>query len=46
VHGALLGLGWSAREAETAVGAVADQAGEIPDVPTLLRAALRTLSKA
>ena len=46
VHGALLGLGWSAREAEAAVGAVADQAGEIPDVPTLLRAALRTLSKA
>lgn len=46
VHGALLGLGWSAREAEAAVGAVADQAGDVPDVPTLLRAALRTLSKA
>ncbi|MGH3384017.1 MAG: Holliday junction branch migration protein RuvA [Nocardioidaceae bacterium] len=46
VHGALLGLGWSAREAELAVDAVADEAGDQPDVPTLLRSALRTLSKA
>jgi holliday junction DNA helicase RuvA len=45
IHSALLGLGWSSREAETAVAAVADQAGEAPDVPTLLRAALRTLSR-
>jgi Holliday junction DNA helicase RuvA len=46
VHSALLGLGWSSREAETAVAAVADRAGETPDVPMLLRAALRTLSRA
>jgi len=46
VHSALLNLGWSARDAESAVTAVADQAGDSPDVPTLLRAALRTLSKA
>jgi Holliday junction DNA helicase RuvA len=45
VHQALLGLGWSARDAETAVGAVADQAGAAPDVSALLRAALRTLAK-
>jgi holliday junction DNA helicase RuvA len=45
IRSALLGLGWSSREAETAVAAVADQAGEAPDVPTLLRAALRTLSR-
>jgi holliday junction DNA helicase RuvA len=45
VHQALLGLGWSARDAESAVGAVADQAGAAPDVSALLRAALRTLAK-
>jgi holliday junction DNA helicase RuvA len=46
VHQGLVGLGWPVREAERAVDAVADQAGEAPDVPALLRAALRTLSKA
>ncbi len=52
VHGALLGLGWSVREAEDAVLAVAPQAeadlaaGAAPDVAALLRAALRTLSRA
>jgi holliday junction DNA helicase RuvA len=45
VHQALLGLGWSARDAESAVSAVADQAGTSPDVSALLRAALRTLAK-
>jgi holliday junction DNA helicase RuvA len=45
VHQALLGLGWSARDAESAVSAVADQAGASPDVSALLRAALRTLAK-
>ena len=49
VRHALVGLGWSAREAEDAVAAVApDPAGPdadgAPDVPTLLRAALRVLS--
>ena len=46
VHQGLVGLGWPAREAEKAVEAVADQAGPAPDVPSLLRAALQTLSKA
>jgi Holliday junction DNA helicase RuvA len=46
VHQGLVGLGWPVREAERAVDAVADQAGEAPDVPALLRAALRSLSKA
>ena len=45
VHHALLGLGWSARDAESAVDAVSDQAGDSPDVSVLLRAALRTLAK-
>ena len=46
VQEGLIGLGWSAREAATAVDSVADQAGQQPDVGALLRAALRTLSKA
>lgn len=49
VHTGLVGLGWSAKEAERAVDAVApeaDQAPGDPDVAGLLRAALRTLSKA
>ncbi len=45
VHSALLGLGWSAREADEAVAAVSDQAGDDPDVAVLLRAALQTLSR-
>ena len=48
VHGALVGLGWSVREADQAVHAVAPQAGPdagAADVPVLLRAALRTLSR-
>jgi holliday junction DNA helicase RuvA len=46
VQQGLVGLGWSAKEADKAVEAVSDQAGSSPDVPALLRAALRTLSKA
>ena len=50
VHGGLVGLGWSAKEADKAVDAVAPDAehadGSAPDVAGLLRAALRTLSKA
>jgi holliday junction DNA helicase RuvA len=42
----LVGLGWSAKDADRAVESVADQAGDAPDVGALLRAALRTLSKA
>ena len=47
VHAGLVGLGWSGKEADRAVDAVATEAGEgTPDVGSLLRAALRTLSKA
>ncbi|TWG97269.1 Holliday junction DNA helicase subunit RuvA [Nocardioides sp. J9] len=47
VHQGLVGLGYNAKDAEKAVDAVADQAdGNAPDVGALLRAALRTLSKA
>ena len=42
------GLGWSAKEADRAVAEVAPEAEQMatPDVARLLRAALRTLSKA
>jgi holliday junction DNA helicase RuvA len=52
VQAGLIGLGWSAKEADRAVGDVADEAEQMvtdsgaPDVAALLRAALRTLSKA
>ncbi len=49
VHAGLVGLGWSGKEADKAVDAVAPQAEQAdgaPDVAALLRAALRTLSKA
>lgn len=46
VHQGLVGLGWSAREADQAVESVAGDAGDSPDVGALLRAALRSLSKA
>ncbi|MGZ4497620.1 MAG: Holliday junction branch migration protein RuvA, partial [Nocardioides sp.] len=46
VHQGLVGLGWSARDADKAVDAVEPEAGDVPDVGSLLRAALRTLSKA
>jgi holliday junction DNA helicase RuvA len=46
VQQGLVGLGWSAKDAERAVEAVSDQAGDQPDVPALLRAALRSLSRA
>ncbi|HSE72828.1 MAG TPA: Holliday junction branch migration protein RuvA [Nocardioidaceae bacterium] len=48
VHAGLVGLGWSAKEADKAVDAVAPEADGAtePDVGSLLRAALRTLSKA
>jgi Holliday junction DNA helicase RuvA len=49
VHAGLVGLGWSAKEADQAVDTVAPEAegstGD-PDVAALLRAALRSLSKA
>ena len=42
----LVGLGYSAKDADKAVEAVASDAGDRPDVGALLRAALRSLSKA
>jgi Holliday junction DNA helicase RuvA len=46
VQQGLVGLGWSAKEADKAVEAVAPEAGDRPDVGALLRSALRALSKA
>jgi Holliday junction DNA helicase RuvA len=50
VHAGLVGLGWSGKEADRAVEAVAPEAehadGAAPDVAALLRAALRSLSSA
>ncbi|VXB35524.1 Holliday junction branch migration protein RuvA [Nocardioides sp. AX2bis] len=46
VHQGLVGLGWPARDADGAVDAVAPEAGPQADVAALLRAALRTLSRA
>jgi len=48
VQAGLVGLGWTAREADQAVGSVAPEAEQMvtPDIAQLLRAALRTLSKA
>ena len=50
VHAGLVGLGWSAKEADRAVEAVRPQAADMVstgvDVAALLRAALRSLSKA
>lgn len=45
VRDGLVGLGWSAKEAEKAMDVVAPAAGETVDVAALLRAALRTLSR-
>ncbi|MCW2852772.1 MAG: ATP-dependent helicase RuvA [Nocardioides sp.] len=42
----LVGLGWSTKDADAAVESVASEAGDQPDVGALLRAALRSLSKA
>ncbi|RNL64137.1 Holliday junction branch migration protein RuvA [Nocardioides marmoriginsengisoli] len=48
VHGGLVGLGWSGKEADRAVTAVTPTADtmEAPDVAQLLRLALQTLSRA
>jgi Holliday junction DNA helicase RuvA len=48
VHGGLVGLGWSGKEADKAVAAVIPEAERmpVPDVARLLRLALQTLSKA
>jgi Holliday junction DNA helicase RuvA len=46
VHSALVGLGWSAKEADAAVAAVAEQAEPDADVATVLKLALRSLDRA
>jgi Holliday junction DNA helicase RuvA len=46
VRQGLVGLGWSAKDAERAIDTVAPETGSVPDVAALLRAALRSLSKA
>lgn len=46
VEQGLVGLGWSTKDAEAAVESVAPEVGDTPDVGALLRAALRSLSKA
>jgi Holliday junction DNA helicase RuvA len=46
VQQGLVGLGWTAKDADKAIESVSDQAGDRPDVAALLRAALRTLSRA
>ncbi len=48
VQAGLVGLGWTAREADRAVNDVTPEAEQMatPDVARLLRSALRTLSKA
>jgi len=52
LHSALLGLGWSSREADDAVAAAAHDAalataaGQTPDISALLKLALRSLSRA
>lgn len=45
VHGALVNLGWSARDADAAWEAVLEQTQGDGEVPDLLRLALRTLSR-
>jgi Holliday junction DNA helicase RuvA len=45
VQQALVGLGWSAKEAEKAVSEVAPEAEQGADVPALLRSALRILGR-
>jgi Holliday junction DNA helicase RuvA len=46
VQQGLVGLGWSAKDADRAIETVADQAADEPDIAVLLRAALQTLSRA
>jgi Holliday junction DNA helicase RuvA len=46
VREALIGLGWSPREADAAVAAVADDVDPETDVATVLRLALRSLDRA
>ncbi|WP_214327383.1 Holliday junction branch migration protein RuvA [Nonomuraea sediminis] len=44
VHSGLVGLGYSSKDADEAIAIVEPDAGDTPNVATLLKAALRTLS--
>lgn len=45
VHEALVGLGWSAKDADKAIERVADTVGDDPDISTVLRDALRSMDR-
>lgn len=45
VHEALVGLGWSTKDAEAAIDRVAQDVGDDPDVSTVLRDALRSMDR-
>ncbi|KRF11504.1 ATP-dependent DNA helicase RuvA [Nocardioides sp. Soil797] len=46
VHEGLVGLGWSAKEADKALDVIEPDAGDNPEVGAMLRRALQTLRKA
>ncbi|MBA4609321.1 Holliday junction branch migration protein RuvA [Aeromicrobium sp. Marseille-Q0843] len=45
VHEALVGLGWSAKDADAAIDRVADGVGPDPDISAILRDALRSMDR-
>ena len=45
VHEALVGLGWSAKDADAAIERVADDVGPDPDISAVLRDALRSMDR-
>ena len=45
VHEALVGLGWSAKDADAAIDRVADGVGDDPDISAILRDALRSMDR-
>ncbi len=45
VHEALVGLGWSAKDADAAIDRVADGVGDDPDISAVLRDALRSMDR-
>lgn len=45
VHEALVGLGWSAKDADAAIERVADGVSDDPDISTVLRDALRSMDR-
>lgn len=45
VHEALVGLGWSAKDADASIERVAADVGEAPDVSAILRDALRSMDR-